>query len=400
MPPLSAIEGRFLERWNSQIQQREEAPAGGVSHASTLIYPEIYRQCFYSAARRISTALNSVSPHSICKQEWLASTDDQLKDHFEAEKLDKQLYRLKFVESGDDVDPVEKWTDDFYVRFRFDERSAPRRIFTIFEITDTFLDGSFEGLHPPGNFGQNYTADELQIDEINRSAVLRDCATNYLVRNYWHNYVHSHIHHHTNENYRHISGQARYEADFEADNWSYLFLASSYGKVVRSDDERGLRPDEDVRRLLRRNRCNNVFILRAAHRGELDDQPATAVDQFEEQEWRYRRSLANYLSGWLICHRRAAVSLAIYLTGSINLQKQIYKRDDAKVVVQINRIRIPTLIDAVVQEDNKEEQRRQFREICQKVDTDYRRYLRQPQASEFAQTRLRRLYQLAKVPFL
>lgn len=200
-------------------------------------------------------------------------------------------------------------------------------------------------------------------------------------------------------NYRHISGQARYEADFEADNWSYLFLASSYGKVVRSDDDRGLRPDEEVRRLLRRNRCNNVFIRRAAFRRELD-QPTTTVDQFEEQEWRYRRSLANYLSGWLICHRRAAVSLAIYLTGSIVLHKQIYKRDDAKVVVQINRIRIPTLIDAVVQEDDVEEQRLRFREICRVVDTDYRRYLRQPEASEFAQTRLRRLYQLAKIPLV
>lgn len=73
----------------------------------------------------------------MCKQEWLASTDDQLKDLFEAKTLDRQFYRLKFVESGDDVDPVEKWTDDFYVRFRFEERSPPQRIFTILEIPDT-----------------------------------------------------------------------------------------------------------------------------------------------------------------------------------------------------------------------------------------------------------------------
>lgn len=49
VPPLSAIEERFLKHW-----QREGAPAGGASRANILTHPDVYRQCFYSAARRIS----------------------------------------------------------------------------------------------------------------------------------------------------------------------------------------------------------------------------------------------------------------------------------------------------------------------------------------------------------
>lgn len=388
------VEKRFVEYWGERVRRHEgdSNKQGKALWQSPLMPAEVYRLCFYAAARRISVALNSVpGKFKVCKKKWLNQSDDWLREKFEANRLDGLLYKLAFIDTPRQS-RSERWASDFYIRFQFFAQRSPKRVVVRMDIPDTFLYGTYEGLCHPKNFGKEYAYTELsEKSDIDPGILYRDCATNYLVRNFWHNYTHHRIHQLTYQNYRDVSGEARYVADFEADVWSYVFLAMSYGYEVCADNVESLKENKDLVRLFRRNRCNEVFRLRAQLRRESEQ--LNSVGGLEAREWRYRRSLANYLSGWLIGCGRAAVLLGISLTGDVRVKRGIYHRKDAKVVVQVNRIRIPMRVTARLDEADSDERKKQFQQICHAVDKEYAEYLeRDERLREFARTGLKILH--------
>jgi len=216
--------------------------------------------------------------------------------------------------SYDDDDLAENF---FYGRFVFrTSGDPPIRVETTMQ--QAFIEWSHQGLHLP-----RYKPDELgaTASQVCDPVFIASCAANYLLKNFWHNYVHNVLQQISFENYRDFGGMARYEADFEADNLANLFLIHSYGLPVRASGF-GLNDVDTFKKivqLLRRNHCNKVFALRAAARHETQNQ--------EELEWRYRRTLSSYLSGWL-----AAIGFSVTAVG-------VYLRP-TQVIVSLNGIRI------------------------------------------------------------
>ncbi len=205
----------------------------------------------------------------------------------------------------------------FYGRFVFrNSGNPPVRVEATMQ--DAFVEWSHQGLDLP-----KYKPEEMGVtaDKLSDPIFIGACASNYLLKNFWHNYVHNVLQKISFENYKDFGGLARYEADFEADNLANLFLIHSYGLPVCASGfgSSGVETFKRIVELLRRNHCNKVFALRAAALHEAQNQ--------EELEWRYRRTLSSYLSGWL-----AAVGFSVTTIG-------VYLRP-THVIVSLNGIRI------------------------------------------------------------
>jgi hypothetical protein len=271
----------------------------------------------------MAVALNY--PTQLCPKEWLFLQDDEIRTKFAGKPpssgngatYDKLLVRPR-IES--DADPNASYDDDdtaenfFYGRFVF-ERS-PHQVRVVPTVQASFLRWSNERLHPP-----QYTPDEMGVSQTHVSdpTFIASCAANYLLKNFWHNYVHNFMQRISFETYKRFGGEARYEADFEADNLATLFLIHSYGLPVRALGIESNDVREKIIHLFRRNRCNRVFALRAEALHEDLSQ--------EEREWRYRRTLGIYLSGWTAALGFAVTSLGVYLRST-------------HVIVSLNGIRL------------------------------------------------------------
>lgn len=126
------------------------------------------------------------------------------------------------------------------------------------------------------------------------------------MKNVWHNLVHELRQEIHDSNFREFKGAARDQSDFTADNLGAIAHVLSYGHTVTADAlRREDEPDMPIVHTIRRNRCNRMFGVRAERSGEEVD----AV----ELDWRYRRSVAVYLSAWLLASGRAVASISIHL---------------------------------------------------------------------------------------
>jgi hypothetical protein len=323
---------------------------------SQLLSDGKYLDCFRSALRRMALALNC--PTQFCPRGWLSLEDEALKTKFDDkppssgkdDTYDKLLVRLRF----DAPDPSASYDDDdaaenfFYGRFFFRKSQSPQRVRVESTLQETFVKWSHKGLHMP-----RYSPEDMGVSQTRApgSKFIASCAANYLLKNFWHNYVHNVLQCITFENYKRFGGDARYEADFEADNLANLFLVHSYGLPVCA---LGIE-DHDVRRkilhLLRRNRCNKVFVFRSTARHQEPNQ--------EDLEWRYRRTLSSYLSGWAAALGFAVTSLGVYLR-------------PGDVIVSLNGIRLAVGVPPYLGEDANL-RHRHFQNVALVAGTAYSR---------------------------
>lgn len=330
-----------------------------MSEQPKLLSAEQYHECLRSALRRMAVAINS--PAQVCPGEWLHLQDDELSAKFRdkspssdnGETYYEQLVRFHIEKqdttvSYDDDDLAENF---FYGRFLFRNSDHPP-IRVEATMQQAFIEWSHQGLALP-----RYKAEEMGVtgDKLSDPIFIGSCATNYLLKNFWHNYVHNVLQQISFENYKHFGGLARYEADFEADNLANLFLIHSYGLQVRASGFgiHDIDIPKKIIQLLRCNHCNKVFALRAAARREMQDH--------EELAWRYRRTLSSYLSGWLAAIGFSVTAIGVYLRPT-------------QVIISLNGIRI-----AVDQEPNldaeSELRHSHFKGVAVEAGAKYRRII-------------------------
>jgi len=179
---------------------------------------------------------------------------------------------------------------------------------------------------------------DLEKEKFSESEFVFECATNYLLKNFWHNFVHCRLQGITDGNYGNFGGAARYDSDFEADNLATVFLVLSYGLPVYA---RGKRPaNEAIKALWNRNRCNLVFQERASHRHQ-DQGRMTQLERFQEAEWRFFRTICNRLSIELISGGLAVRSLRVFANGTIKKGRVGFFRA-GNVIVELNSRRYYT----------------------------------------------------------
>lgn len=218
--------------------------------------------------------------------------------------------------------------DDFYSSFEYRKSGI-----LTYTLTRAFFRYSYEGLvEPPAKPRSRET----------RQAFLKDCATNYLAKNFWHNHVHECYQKITSANYRAFGGESRYSSDFTADNLGNVLHALSYGHVLTADVSAQTKPvDQGLRELFLRNRCNRVFALRDEARIHSKLRSANSIESLLEAEWLIRRRLANELSIRCIERGRALTSISVHFGGLIRKSKGHYQRPNAQGSVEMNGVRIP-----------------------------------------------------------
>jgi hypothetical protein len=163
---------------------------------------------------------------------------------------------------------------------------------------------------------------------------MKSCASNYLLKNFWHNYVHRQIQGIASHNYHSFGGEARDHSDFTADNLATILFVRSYGIDILASGRSGPSRSNAVRDLLGRNRCNLVFAERERHRIET----ATAMgdhERWQEAQWQFRRRVAMAISNQLVGRGAAATGLAVYLRGERRSRDDWFFHKDL-VVVEIN----------------------------------------------------------------
>ena len=333
---------------------------------------DAYLDCFRRALRRMAVTLN-LRPLNLRSVD-LRSSDAELQ-HLVGDVKDRDLFRLRRVsmpgESTSDPDIAENF---FYGWFEGLSvvPSGQRRWKPIYSLPDAFLEYSYQGLHMP-----RYSDEELGAEGLDRDELLAECATNYLLKNFWHNFVHNAFQNIDHTNHHEFGGTAQFESDFEADNWGTILLAYSYGLPIETRGFASL--DERFFALLRRNRCNQVFAIRAKRRAKSGETaPSTAsLSDFLDDEWRLRRAAANYIGGRLLASGRAVSDVGVYLTGRPSRAGESYRRKGAKIVVQINGLRLPTQYKGTRRAWERASLRDYSSEIAQWVDMKYSELLRE-----------------------
>lgn len=246
----------------------------------------------------------------------------------------------------------------------------------IHSATPAFIEAFIAGHQRP-----RYALIDMGLPNVDPTALDVNVASNYLVKNLWHNLVHVLLQGINELNYHAFKGAARDRSDFTADNLATILLALSYGRVVRADSiESTSRHDKSIVHVLRRNRSNRMFVIRALATDETED-PA-------ELDWRTRRSLAVYISGWLVASGRAASALAVE-----------FGRDHGQgptIVVEVNGCHIATPFTKQLApgDSASEDQRTAFknlqRQVAIFVDANYRSMLADPARQTYARDTLTR----------
>lgn len=273
-------------------------------------------------------------------------------------------YQLDFIERDGKITNTEAAKDDFYSHFSY--KSKDDREIVCYQLTSAFFQYSYNGLYFPQGVQRRQSESQLMF--------LRDCATNYLLKNFWHNHVHERAQRITSANYHEFADEARYDSDFEADNLANVLLALSYGHTVGAATSHQTDIRQELSELFARNRCNRVFPLRAQARQE--DVAPTTFRKFQEADWLNRRRFATSLSVHLLERNRAAATLSMHFFGEAKKAGGIHKRNDSGMSVELNgvRIRVPRLGD--ITNVRGEQFRRGADAIVQHVDTEYSGLLR------------------------
>jgi len=298
-------------------------------------------------------------------------------------------YQLNQNQRDERIDNDEAAKDDFYSSFQYRKRKGA--ITVVYIVTSAFFEYSYEGLEFPTEAKHDHAV-ESDTD------YLKDCATNYLVKNFMHNHVHESVQGIDSANYHDFRGESRYATDFDADNFANILLALAYSHSVQADDSNQTTINEDLAQLFERNRCNRVFLLRDLARYPIPKDPRT-IEDLQEREWLIRRRFANRISTKLIVGNRAAASLSIHFYGDIVKQKSgVFRRPRTQASVEINGYRFALGSLGNVTDSSREELNRAIEDLTAAIDTMYSRQLREkPALKDYAKTSLQaRLRYLAK----
>ena len=308
--------------------------------------PDWYVDCFGTALRRVAVVLNSDVPYDKCAGTSLRVDDDELDALFANKAWGRDLVQFQVAHDDDPHSRDDEYNAEyfFYCDVNFPSRAAggARVRVARFVVPTTFLQWGYKRLHRPVGSAAQLGLDEFGGD-IEAPKFVRHCATNYLVKNFWHNFVHRAIQGITTENYHRFGGPAREDSDFEADNISNILLVRSYGLPIHSRASIGVKAASSIESLFRRNRCNLIFAERAQHRKT--DRAAMSLDErWGEMEWRFCRAVANSLSMRLITKGLAVPSLRVFFNGQVRLRGDDLRRRwrDGTVIVEIAGRRFDT----------------------------------------------------------
>jgi hypothetical protein len=330
--------------------------------------PDWYRKAFRNALRRVVCVLNSRDPFTACSRIRLSGTDEAVAAAFEKAGLDADLIQFNVEEFDAFARSDEHHAENhFYASVGFARRQG-RRV-AVFKVPRAFLDWGYQNLRRP-------EVDLLLATDFpggqSDPAYVMQCATNYLVKNFWHNFVHTEIQGINHGNYGTFRGLAREDSDFEADHIANLLTLRSYGVDLLYLGTGGDKRRDRVNAIFIRNRCNQVFAKRARHRLE-DAEAATDEERWSELEWRFCRGVANRVSIALLANHLAAPSLSIFLGGEARWSAQRGTRwRHGNVLAEVAGRRFATPYPAYVPDDEW----RAFRsktEVTRKRQGDIRR---------------------------
>lgn len=280
---------KHTPKWIDSVDKREDVP----------LSPTVYYKCFESALQRMSQVLSC--------------------DHL-----------LHSEERDARVSEAAAAKDDFYSTFEYRWKARPHTL--VYKLTQKFFTDSYAGLRMP----------KLAKRERGESVAsfLKDCATNYLLKNFWHNHVHEFAQQITNANFHDFTGESRYASDFEADNLATILLALSYEQKVRTDSSNQTQPPSPgLKKLFERNACNNVFGLRAVARKSKEGS-THSIEEFLEREWLTRRRIAVQLGAYLVERDRAVGSISVHFYGDLKRNGSRYGRPNTRASVELNGVRV------------------------------------------------------------
>ena len=272
---------------------------------------------FRNALRRVVCVLNGRAPYPSCSRVKLAESDQRIADGFKKAKLDADLIQFNVEEYDKFAQTDEHHAENhFYSNVAFERRQG-RRV-AVFKVPRVFLDWGYQNLRRPA--ADPLIADEFPGGQSDPDYVMH-CATNYLVKNFWHNFVHGEIQGINQTNYGRFRGLAREDSDFEADHIANLLTLRSYGVELLYRGNGGDKRRDRISAIFTRNRCNQVFAKRARHRQE-DAAAASDEERWSELEWRFCREVANRVSIALLAHHLAVPSLSTFLGGDVRWSKR------------------------------------------------------------------------------
>lgn len=311
--------------------------------------PDWYRMCFRNALRRVAVTINRLEPHP-WRSVDLSCSDEDLAARFEKRGWDRQL--IAFNEMARDSHTAD---DDQYQAENFfycdvDFRARSKIRLAVFKVPAPFLDWGYRQLHRPAGSSEalGLRAYEGGADD---PAFVRHCATNYLVKNFWHNFTHRALQGITTDNYHQFRGLAREDSDFEADHVANLLLLRGYGQSVHTTGKSGPATRQARQVIFNRNRCNRIFAERARLRAE--DRDAMSVeDRWEELEWRFCRRTSNAISTRLLILGLATPTVRVFLGGARRTSVTSGNRWRAgDVIVEIGGCRINTGVKPYLPDD-------------------------------------------------
>jgi hypothetical protein len=304
--------------------------------------PAEYDECYLRALRRMAVTLNCHTPRSSpFSPTLLKNSDLELRDIFHQKKIgnvdaDAALVNHELIERRQTLEDFDQAENLFYGDFDF---SCPRGFKGIVRVTHrstpAFRKWSFEQLRWPTIETTHAEPERLkkQADETDAEFMM-SCASNYLLKNFWHNYVHRQIQGIASHNYHSFGGGARDHSDFAADNLATILFARSYGIDILTSGRSGADRSNAVHNVLSRNRCNLVFAERDRRRIEKTAE-MDVHDRWQEAQWQFRRRLAMAISNQLVWRGAAVTSLAVYLRGERRTREGWFFHDQ-NVVVEIN----------------------------------------------------------------
>ena len=304
--------------------------------------PSEYDECYSRALRRMAVTLNCHTPRSTpFSPATLKKSDIELRDLFLRTKIESvdanaALVNHERIDRHQELEDFDNAENLFYGDFNF---GCPRGFKDIVRVTHrstpAFRNWSFKRLVWPTIETEQGSQEPIKkrADETD-SEFIMSCASNYLLKNFWHNYVHRAIQGITSENYHSFGGEARDQSDFTADNVGTILFLRSYGVEILTSGRS--RPDRSatIRDLLRRNRCNLVFAERDRLRIERTSKLGTH-ERWEEAQWQFRRRLAMAISNQLIERGATVTSLGVYLRGERPTREKWFFHAQ-NVVVQLN----------------------------------------------------------------
>lgn len=302
---------------------------------------------FRNALRRVVCVLNSRDPFTACGRINLSGSDSDIAAAFEKSGLDADLIQFN-VEGYDQFIRSDEHHAEhhFYANVGFHRRQN-RRV-AVFKVPRAFLDWGYQNLRRPSL--DTLVAADFPGGQSDPNYVTH-CATNYLVKNFWHNFVHAEIQGINQGNYGCFRGIAREDSDFQADHVANLLTLRSYGVDLLY---RGIGSDlrtERVNAIFIRNRCNQVFAMRARHR-RADGEATSDEDRWSELEWRFCRGVANRVSIALLAHHLAVPSLGIFLGGEARWSTKRGRRwRHGNVLAEVAGRRLATPHPAYVPDD-------------------------------------------------